>query len=138
MAIKIWVLRDYICFISSKALFFLLLVFGLGLPWRMRVRYSEFLITYGEKIEDKILYLPVKIHFERAVKYFNKKKLTKAIKEFKRAEEFNSLSADINMCIAKCYRQLGENDKYLLEISKAINKSKYTSSQKSKEQSKQI
>ena len=121
MEVKIWILQDYIRYIFSKVLFFLLLAFGLILPWRMRARYSEFLLIYGDRIN---LYHPYYKHLNCAMQYFNQKRFHSALRDFKKAEKLNRQNNDINRFVALCYSNLGENEKYASEIIKVARKNK--------------
>jgi hypothetical protein len=124
MRVKIWIVHDYIRYSFSKALYFLLLAFGLILPWRMRIRYSEFLVIYGSRIKAKVLYLPYDAHLSRALQYFKQNKFDVALSEFNKTEEFDQQDGDIDIHIARCYGKLGREEEYVSGIIKGVIKNK--------------
>jgi len=124
MRVNSWIAGDYVRYSFGKALYLLLLLFALILPWRMRIRYSEFLLLYGRRIKTGFLYQPYYAHLSRATEYFKQDKFDSALRELKKAEILDRQDGNVNLFIASCYAKLGKQEEYVSEIIKGVAKNK--------------
>ncbi|MFA5319574.1 MAG: hypothetical protein WBE75_00640 [Candidatus Omnitrophota bacterium] len=122
MRIKGWVALEYSRYSLAKAAYFLLLAIGVLMPYKMRIRYAEFLTLYGQVIKEKVLYLPYSAHLQRAERYYKRDRFRLALGELRKAQQFDEQGGEINILIARCYAKLGKKDAYVAEIIKGVGK----------------